>query len=180
MYLSGMTQSAIGQAFSLTQQQISLELQVIRSEWKASALRDFDAAKEQELAKLDNLEARFWEGWERSVLDREKRVKETIDKTDGSEVKRRTEKEGQAGDPRFLAGVHDCIAERCKILGVYAAAKLDVKSNAATPNYALAQQIIADPALVELAGHIADRVALFASGHGSTIDAADADAVAKS
>ena len=121
-YLQGQTQSEIADVFGVSQAQISKDLAAIRAAWLASAMRDFDALKAQELAKIDAVEREYWLAWERSKKDKEISVQE------GGEVDPQTRKprikkvvmrkEGQAGNPAFLAGVLTCIERRCSILGL--------------------------------------------------------------
>jgi transcriptional regulator with XRE-family HTH domain len=121
-YLQGEMQEQIAQSFGVTQGQISQDLKAIRAAWLASAVRDFDALKAQELAKIDAVEREYWLAWERSKKDKEISVQE------GGEVDPQTRKprikkvvmrkEGQAGNPAFLAGVLTCIERRCSILGL--------------------------------------------------------------
>jgi hypothetical protein len=130
-YCQGLTQADIaerlnkGRDFTLSQQTISNDLCAIQKEWLASALRDFDEARAQELGKIDRLEREYWRGWERSCEDAETVRKEGS--AGGVEKVVKTEK-GQAGDPRFLAGVERCIERRCKLLGLDAPIKQDITS----------------------------------------------------
>src|SRR5262249_46366485 len=66
LYLQGHSQYTIAQQVGVTQQQISMDLKIIQKGWLASTLRDFDAAKSEQLAKLDQLELAAWAAWERS------------------------------------------------------------------------------------------------------------------
>jgi hypothetical protein len=117
LYLRGQYQSAIARQVGVTQQQVSYDLKVLRTQWRASALRDFDAAKALELQRIDEAERAYWVGWERSCQQREvtltKRVTGTTPRDEAS-IRRET----PVGDPRFLDGVMRCIAQRCDILGL--------------------------------------------------------------
>lgn len=122
-YLRGEMQSEIARVFGVSQQQISQDLKAIRSYWLASAIRDFDAAKAQELAKIDEVERAAWVAWERSTKDKEVAVQEsdgTLDKeTKRPRLKKATlRKEGQSGNPAFLSTILTCIERRCSILGL--------------------------------------------------------------
>lgn len=44
------------------------------------------------------------------------------------------EKEKLIGNPAYLTGVQWCISERCKLLGIYGAVKVDANVNANTNN----------------------------------------------
>ena len=69
-YLRGEYQADIATRFGISQQQISLDLKTIRAMWLQSAVRDFDAARAEELAKIDAVEAEFWGAWEKSKKDK--------------------------------------------------------------------------------------------------------------
>lgn len=123
-YCQGKTQVWMGAQLGLSQQQISYDLKAIRKEWAANYI-DFGEAKERELAKIDHLELTYWEAWKRSCEDAElERQKQTGTKDAPSRVEVTKEKRGQAGDPRFLAGVERCIKMRREMLGLDAPDKL--------------------------------------------------------
>ena len=109
-YLQGEYQADIAADLGVSQSTISADLKKLQRRWQASALVDLNAAKAQELAKIDNLEREYWEAWTRSCADAETVVKKAKEAT--QTIK------GQAGDPRFLAGVQWCIERRCKLLGL--------------------------------------------------------------
>jgi hypothetical protein len=117
LYLQGHYQSAIAQQLGVSQQQVSYDLKAVQKTWLASALRDFDQAKAQELAKIDEAERAYWAGWERSCQQQEVTLTKQVD---GKEP--RTEasirRETPVGDPRFLDGVLKCITQRCDLLGL--------------------------------------------------------------
>lgn len=105
-------------------------------EWKdqqAARLNPLLAVfKEEETAKLDELEKEYWRAWERSQGDAVKRV----DKSDAAEPGPQppdpiggptsaagkgtttVERKGQVGDPRFLDGIKECIRLRCQLRGL--------------------------------------------------------------
>jgi hypothetical protein len=116
-YLSGQTQSAIAARLGVSQQQISSDLAVLRTEWRSSALVNMDEAKRTELAKIDLVESSAWAGWARSI-GKHRVVREEVDSTG----KRRhiVTVENLAGAPRFLGIVNQCIEARTKLLGLYA------------------------------------------------------------
>ena len=118
LYCRGATQSQIAERVSVSQRQVSDDLQKVRAWWLESALRSFDDLKSQELAKLDQIEREAWAAWERSVgthkIERaEKRSSIQGDTTLASVVKEKLD-----GDPRYLQIVGNCVAKRCEILGL--------------------------------------------------------------
>jgi hypothetical protein len=134
LYLQGEQQYAIGRAVGVSQAQVSMDLAAIRGLWLASLVRDFDAKKAAELARIDLIETEAWAAWHRSQQPREVTFTEA---TEGGEVieadgtrhakaptrKASMRREGQAGDARFLERIQKCIDQRCEILGLKAPQK---------------------------------------------------------
>ena len=113
-YLRGWTQTAIGEDLGVTQATISGDLKEIRREWRASALRDFDAARDLELQKLDRVEREAWAAWERS----QQPIQSAIVSGDGSDRQTRKSMQSQHGDMRALETVLKCNAARRATLGL--------------------------------------------------------------
>lgn len=139
MYLRGKMQTEIAAELGKDTATISRDLKAIRSEWRSSTLVDFNEAKNRELAKIDALEAEYLKAWERSIgthttVKVEYRelvpVEGEPESEAGAELRqavRRTEDTQQLnGNPAYLAGVMSCIEQRCKILGIYEAAKISI------------------------------------------------------
>ena len=123
-YLAGTPQYIIAQAIGLSEQMVSYDLHVLAERWKQSALFDVDAAKARELAKLDNLEREYWAAWEASKHDKQIAVQKSGGGERPLQVKEAMlRKEGQSGNPAFLAGVMSCIERRCRLLGLDAPLK---------------------------------------------------------
>lgn len=138
-YLRGEYQSVIAQALGVDTATISRDLAAVRAAWLSSAVRDFDAAKAQELAKIDEVERAAWIAWERSTQDKEVAVQETDgvkdEKTGRPKIKKATlRKEGQSGNPAFLSTILTCIERRCSILGLDAPKRFIIEDwDALTP-----------------------------------------------
>jgi len=126
MYLSGTVQAEIADQLKVNQSTISRDIKALQAAWLESALIDIDEAKARELAKVDKLEREYWTAWERSCEDAET-VRQKGKPGAGGIATESIEKtsKGQAGDPRFLAGVQWCIERRCKIIGIDAPAKTE-------------------------------------------------------
>jgi hypothetical protein len=128
LYLRGETQWAIAHALGVDQGTVSRDLKALRTEWRKSALMAIDARKEQELAKVDEVERMAFAAYARSQED-EETLRAKVVKTPGKaagdapavpEERSETQKtsKGQCGDPRFLKIVLGCVERRCKILGI--------------------------------------------------------------
>lgn len=122
-YLRGMTQAELSEKYEIDQSTVSRDLEAIRQEWLQSTLVDFNEIKVQELAKIDNLERIYWEAWERSV-GVHTRTTETYSDKDGTKYSTLTYP--LVGDSKFLQGIQWCIEQRCKLFGLYEAAKIDI------------------------------------------------------
>lgn len=118
-YLKGATQCQMAEDFAVNQSTISRDLNNIHDKWIESTLVDFDAAKVRELQKTDQLERTYWDAWTRSM---EEQTKTRVQSRDG-ETMSWVERVNFFGDPRFLKGIEFCITNRCRILGIYAAAE---------------------------------------------------------
>lgn len=142
LYLKGKSTRAIAGHLGLSQSQIMYDIKDILARWEEKAIRNIDALKNQELARINMLEREYWEGWERSQADKVVTSKATKRKAaelgdgrddDGEpteivdpgsiEVTDTEQITGNVGNPAFLAGVQWCISERCKLLGIYAPTK---------------------------------------------------------
>lgn len=124
LYLKGWPQYAIAKELKVSQPQIAYDIKDLIGRWKEKAVMNIDERKAEELAKIDRLEAEYWQGWEDSR--RPTKVSTAQATTAGANPgKTVTSKEiTSAGDPRFLTGVAQCIEQRCKILGLHAPTKL--------------------------------------------------------
>lgn len=108
----------IAQELGVTRQQIGYDLQILNRYWLQSAVQNFDKLKSQELAKLQELERTFREGYERSCKKKKKVVREKkFDPVSGYGFREVETTESDAGDPKFLFGELSCIAKRSEILG---------------------------------------------------------------
>lgn len=143
-YLRGDYQADIARDLGIAQGTVSKDLAAIRAAWLKSAVRDFDALKAQEIAKIDEIEREAWLAWERSKKDKEVSLTEQVDgdgaltvteypdgRTVTSRVKRkaRMTRTGQVGDSTYLNVVLSCIERRCKILGLDAPQKFNITIN---------------------------------------------------
>jgi len=130
LYLQGKSQSEIGLEVGLAQPNVSHELKKIREQWRASTVRNYDEAKNIELARIDQIENEAWEAWNRGIGKHIVTTKK--DSREDSELTTRTEHLN--GDPRYLDVIAGCVKKRCEILGLNAPTKteisgLDVVSN---------------------------------------------------
>jgi hypothetical protein len=99
------------------------DLVAIMEEWRQSAIRSFDDAVAEELARINLLELTYWQAWGES---RGERVVTTTEKSIRQGGKASIRSEHMAGNPAFLAGVQWCMDRRIKLLGLDAPTKVDM------------------------------------------------------
>ncbi|WP_166830672.1 helix-turn-helix domain-containing protein [Thalassoroseus pseudoceratinae] len=128
MYAEGKTQAEIAEAVGVSQLQVCHDLKMVRRHWRESAIRDFDALRDEQLAKIDEAERRAWEVFERSCEDAVKTRREVGE--NGEFGTGYMERVGQTGDVRSLDLVLKCVERRCKLLGLDAPQKV-VETDAA-------------------------------------------------
>ena len=126
LYLQGWLQADIARELGVSQLTISNDIKALHRQWLTESLIDFGAAKARELAKIDALERTYHTAWIRSCEDAET-TRQEGSKTGVSKIVKTAK--GQAGDPRFLAGIQWCIERRCKIMGIDAPTKMDLRIN---------------------------------------------------
>jgi hypothetical protein len=124
LYCRRRTQIQIAEEVGVSQRQVSDDLEKVRAWWLESTLRNFDALKSEQLARLDQIEREAWAAWERSigthrVEKAEKRQSAQLGDTTIASVT----KEERAGNPKFLELVGQCVSKRCEILGLAAPVK---------------------------------------------------------
>lgn len=151
LYLQRHTQAEIAEILGVSQPQISLDLKKLQKRWADSALRSFDQAKAEELARIDELERVYFDAWRRSQgvieiksVDRERVVFDAENKMhkgseslgiplvdqdgvtvgkEGEIVRTSVRTENRVGEKAFLSGVEWCIQQRVKIFGIQAPAR---------------------------------------------------------
>jgi hypothetical protein len=120
LYLQGWTQKAIAEELGVAQPTVCDDLKRIRAEWRDSAVRDFDEARQLELMKLDRIEREAWAAWDQS----NKPAQSAVVTGEGNGQKTRKSMKNQHGDPRFLDQVNKCITHRRALLGLDAPMQL--------------------------------------------------------
>lgn len=124
-----------GRVIHLSVKSIWKDLEEIHTRWVNSALVDYNAKVAKEVARVDQLEATYWEGWERSLqaktIDEQQTIFDEIafavdQIAPVTRTKSRKKVEERDGTMTFLQGVERCIDLRCKILGLYSPEKYQV------------------------------------------------------
>lgn len=119
-------------------------------EWRATRIQDVDQRLQLELERIDDAVRELWEQWEKSkedwVREHNKRIGVPVPATDGNgqptgeateivTVKRENQTENVVGlgNPAYMAEIRQQLAERRKLLGLYAATKTEVTGKDGSP-----------------------------------------------
>lgn len=131
-YLRGATQADIAAALGIDRSTVSRDLAAVRAQWLAASVRDFDAQRAEELAKIDAVEREFWAAYERSKVTKEITLTE---KRDGERASThaRVQREPRDGSAVYLDGVLRCIERRCRLLGLDAPERFVIHWDQLTP-----------------------------------------------
>jgi hypothetical protein len=134
--LRGMNQPEIAKKLNVSLGTVKKDLVSIRGAWLKEAVMTLDNAKAKALARIEQICKEAWAGWERSCQPAEVEKTSTEQIPAGEEfaegrikqlfrqkLKAERRKEGQAGDPRFLAVLDSLLDRICRIQGLYAAVK---------------------------------------------------------
>lgn len=90
-------------------------------QWKESTVNMIESHKSIELQKVNNLEATYWEGWEKSKGLQKARTKTKTAAKSNEKLgltREETQEKESPGDPRFLTGIQYCIDKRLELLGL--------------------------------------------------------------
>jgi hypothetical protein len=121
LFLQGVRrQGELAERLGVDRSTISRDLKVLDARWQQSGVRDLDAAKGQELDRIDLIEREAWEAWEKSKKGRETTTTEQTTGGDCARTKAGIRKEEEHGDPRYMDIVQWCSEQRRKLLGLNA------------------------------------------------------------
>lgn len=123
------------QAYSLSV--VHRDVQSLLEEWRENRLDDMDKALQLELERIDETCRELWQQWEKSKEDYNKTVRTRKgapkkDKDTGESnistysVEDRTANVVGLGNPQYISEIRQQLAERRKLLGLYAPEKKEV------------------------------------------------------
>ena len=122
-------------------QTVHKDVQTLLKEWRESRLEDIDDALQLELTRIDDTVQELWEQWEKSKEDytRTQRKRKGAPARSGNRdnnssdsgirtfsVEEKTQQVIMLGNPAYIAEIRQQLAERRKLLGLYAAEKRNI------------------------------------------------------
>jgi len=127
LYLKQKSHKEIAQTMNVSVHYVGRQLKQIKDAWLESTLVDFNRRQNQELARIDALEAEYWTAWEGSKSDESREALEYVDEDSIMRLSRkRLETIKRNGTSSFLQGIQWCIEQRCKILGLHAPKEIKI------------------------------------------------------
>lgn len=131
------------------------DIQTLLDEWRENRIEDMDAALQLELERIDDTVRELWEQWEKSKTDytktaRKQKGSPTRDNQTGQTSLRtyqteRTETEViRLGDPSYISEIRQQLAERRKLLGLYAPEKKDISGGVSFTSFLIESGMLDD------------------------------------
>lgn len=131
------------------------DIQTLLDEWRENRIEDMDAALQLELERIDDTVRELWEQWEKSKTDytktaRKQKGSPTRDNQTGQTSIRtyqteRTEAEViRLGDPSYISEIRQQLAERRKLLGLYAPEKKDISGGVSFTSFLIESGMLDD------------------------------------
>lgn len=123
-------------------QTVHKDVQTLLKEWRESRLEDMDDALQLELTRIDDTVQELWEQWEKSKEDytRTQRKRKGAPARSGNQdnnssdggirtfsVEEKTLNIVGLGNPAYISEIRQQLAERRKLLGLYAPEKRDIQ-----------------------------------------------------
>ena len=132
------------------------DIKSLLEEWRENRIEDMDAALQLELERIDDTVRELWEQWEKSKTDytktaRKQKGSPTRDEQTGQTSIRtyqteRTDTEViRLGDPSYISEIRMQLAERRKLLGLYAPEKKDIQGGMSFASF-LIESVMLDEA----------------------------------
>lgn len=118
------------------------DIKTLLEEWRESRLDDMDDALQLELTRIDETVRELWEQWEKSKEDytRTQRKRKGAPARSGNQdnngndggirtfsVEEKTQQVIGLGNPAYISEIRQQLAERRKLLGLYAPEKRDIQ-----------------------------------------------------
>nr|DAV79836.1 MAG TPA: hypothetical protein [Caudoviricetes sp.] len=118
------------------------DIKTLLAEWRESRLEDMDDALQLELTRIDDTVRELWEQWEKSKEDYTKTQRKrkgaparnaNQDNNSGEggirtfSVEEKTQEVIGLGNPAYISEIRQQLAERRKLLGLYAPEKRDIQ-----------------------------------------------------
>lgn len=118
------------------------DIKTLLAEWRESRLEDMDDALQLELTRIDDTVRELWEQWEKSKEDytRTQRKRKGAPARSGNQdnnsgeggirtfsVEEKTQEVIGLGNPAYISEIRQQLAERRKLLGLYAPEKRDIQ-----------------------------------------------------
>lgn len=125
-------------------QTVHKDVRTLLDEWRESRLDDLDDALELELQRIDDTVRELWEQWEKSKTDYSKTESKqkgspSRDKDTGQttirtfQTERKETEVVSLGNPAYISEIRQQLAERRKLLGLYAPEKKTFRAESRSP-----------------------------------------------
>ena len=129
------------------------DIHTLLDEWRESRIEDIDAALQLELERIDDTVRELWSQWEKSTEDyiRTSKTRRGAPKTDKKTNETKIETFGvedystnvvALGNPAYISEIRQQLAERRKLLGLYAPEKKDIRGDVSFSQFLIESGLI--------------------------------------
>jgi hypothetical protein len=129
------------------------DIHTLLDEWRESRIEDIDAALQLELERIDDTVRELWSQWEKSKEDyiRTSKTRRGAPKTDKKTNETKIETFGvedystnvvALGNPAYISEIRQQLAERRKLLGLYAPEKKDIRGDVSFSQFLIESGLI--------------------------------------
>ena len=129
------------------------DIHTLLDEWRESRIEDMDAALQLELERIDDTVRELWSQWEKSKENyiRTSKTRRGAPKTDKEIKETKIETFGvedystnvvALGNPAYISEIRQQLAERRKLLGLYAPEKKDIRGDVSFSQFLIESGLI--------------------------------------
>lgn len=129
------------------------DIHALLDEWRESRIENMDAALQLELERIDDTVRELWSQWEKSKEDyiRTSKTRRGAPKTDKKTNETKIETFGvedystnvvALGNPAYISEIRQQLAERRKLLGLYAPEKKDIRGDVSFSQFLIESGLI--------------------------------------
>lgn len=124
LHLKGQTLAEIADRTGVNKRQVQFDLMELGRRYAQTTIHRLDLHVNRQLSKIELLEREAWSAWEASKRQREITTKKRRSQSgeDGEQLMNEVgqRQEQREGDVRYMTVVQWCVAERSRLLGLYA------------------------------------------------------------
>lgn len=133
LYLQRRPMREIARVVGLNRKTVALDIKAVQERWALDHPGEYAAKLAEQLARIDLIELKAWECFERSVGERKRSRTRLIQGAMGASSLAETNQEELFGEATYLRLVCWCVEQRGKFLGLYSSEKRSIQLEYTVP-----------------------------------------------